>query len=209
MPQTKIFDIDLDALDRDGICAAQTPSGASNLTLNGALGATLDYARIIGIYSGGDVSNRTFTINGTNANGETISQASITGPNAGTVVSSKLFKTITSIAISGAAAAAVEVGNVQTTLSAEDICYPLNYRASRAPRYVVDVTGTINYTIYESFGDLASADSQVWLALSAHSAKTADTNADGTPGAKAMKVVINSYSDTAELQCYVNQTNGP
>ena len=205
MPKIKRIDVDLDNYDRDGIAQSQTPSGAANLTLNGALGTTLDYGRIIGIYSGGDDSNRTFTITGTDPNGNTITET-VTGPNAGTVVSTKYYKTITTIAISGAAGSAVEVGNVQTTLSAADRAIPLNTYASRAPQYVVDITGTINYTIQETFDDLATLTSVVWLPLSAHTGKTADTNAAGTPGARAMRVVVNSYSDTAELQCFVSQT---
>ena len=132
----------------------------------------------------------------------------MTGPNTTTVSSTKFYKTITSIAISQASVGAITVGTVATTLSAADRVIPLNWRSPRAPQYIVDVTGTINYTIQETFNELGSGvTALVWQPLAAHTAKTSDTNAAGTIGATAMRVVINSYSAGAELQCYITQSN--
>jgi hypothetical protein len=71
--------------------------------------ATLTPPRPVTIYSGGDVSNRTFTVYGTDRVNAPMTEV-ITGPNATTVQGNKIFKTVTRIAISGAAGAAVEVG---------------------------------------------------------------------------------------------------
>lgn len=204
----QIIDIDLDAMDRDGIAAAQQTTDGTALTLNGVLGTTLDYARIIGIYSGGNLSGTTFTVAGTNANGEEISEAGITGPNAGTVVTTKLFKTITSVTPAATIASDVEVGTVATTLSAESTLFSLEAQLGTTPTYFVNVTGTINYTISETFMPTTTAFADhVFMPLSAHTAKTADTVAVGTLHATGLKVTINSYSSGAELQVYVNQGN--
>lgn len=206
----KTIDIDLDAQDRDGIAQAQTITAATAMTLNGTLGTTLDYARIIGVYSGADVSSSAFTIVGTNANGQSISETIATGPNASTVVSTKLYKTITSVTPSATVAQNVEVGTVATTLSAESQVIPLTSRCGVAPTIQVDVTGTINFSIQETFMDpqQTSTNSIVWSTPTAFSAKTADLVAQLTVHASAMKVVINSYSSGAELQAYIATGQG-
>lgn len=207
-PQT--IDIDLDALDRDGIATAQNITAATPMTLAGALGTTLDYARIIGVYSGADCSSSAFAIAGTDANGGVQTETIATGPNNSTVVSTKLYKTITSVTPSATVAQNVEVGTVATVLSAESQIFPLNFYSGAPASYSVDVTGTINYTVYEAFCPVLSvAPSEVvgWTALSALSAKTADTSSQGTLHATAVKIQVNSYSTGAELQLYINAGN--
>ena len=55
--------ITLTAADDNGISTSQTPSGAGNLTITGALAAagvaTLDIARRVAVYSGSNISTRT------------------------------------------------------------------------------------------------------------------------------------------------------
>lgn len=103
----------LTALDADGIATSQTPSGAGNLTLDGALTSggvlTLPTAQLVTIYGTGAENGKTFTVYGTNENGMAISEA-ITGPNNSTVSSTLAFKTVTRIAVSAATAAAVVAG---------------------------------------------------------------------------------------------------
>ena len=112
---------DLIANDRDGVCAAQTNSGAANLTINGALHSsnTINFTtsaaeqpRKVTIFSaGGDVSSITFTITGTDFLGAALEEV-ITGPAAdATVTSSNFFNTITQIASSGAVTGNIEVGS--------------------------------------------------------------------------------------------------
>ena len=102
------------ATDRDGICASQTPAGAGAVTINGALAsggvATLGAVSAVTVYSASDISNRTFDITGTDYYGAALSETGLTGPNNSTVVSSKSYKTVTAVTISGAAAGAIEVG---------------------------------------------------------------------------------------------------
>ena len=205
MPRVKILDVDLDNVDDNGIAESQTPLAGGNLTLDGALGTSLDYGRILVLTTAANESARTFTFTGTDADGNVVTET-MTGPNATTDVTTNFYKTITSIAVDAATAGAVYVGTVNTTSSAADRTVPLNYRASRAAHYIVDVTGTINYTIQETFDDISDSSALTWLPLTAHSTKTADTNAAGTPGATAMRVVVNSYSNGAELQAHITQT---
>jgi len=105
----------------NNVCLSQTPSGAANLVLNGAIcsavptGSAVAYLGAnnrIYITSGSDISNRTFTITGLyqSVSGLSSQTETLTGPNASTVASQKTYYSISSIAISGAAAGALTVG---------------------------------------------------------------------------------------------------
>tara|TARA_R100000742_G_C4266242_1_gene84334 strand:+ start:270 stop:875 length:606 start_codon:yes stop_codon:yes gene_type:complete len=100
--------------DRNGVCAAQTPSGSGNLTINGALSdggaVTFDQARQVTVYGGSDESAKTFTITGTDETG-TAATETITGPNATTATGSTYFATITQVAVDAATTGAVEIGS--------------------------------------------------------------------------------------------------
>ena len=101
------------ATDADGIATSQTPSGAGNLTLDGALtsgGAlTLSNQQFVTITGGSDESGKTFTIYGTSEIGSSISE-DITGPNAETVTSTLCYKTVTRIAVDAATTGAITAG---------------------------------------------------------------------------------------------------
>ena len=101
------------AYDRDGICASQTPSGAGNMTLNGARVtsgvAYMDVPRCVSVYGGSDESGKTFLFTGKDEYGQTMSEL-VTGPNNTTVYGAKAFWTVTSVYASAATAGAVEIG---------------------------------------------------------------------------------------------------
>lgn len=162
-----------------------------------------------------DQSGATFTITGTDADGKAQTEA-VTGPGSGaTVESSKYFKTVTGVTIaSGAACGTVDMGTVDEAASKT---IPLNHMSSTPATVQVDVTGTIDYdiqvTLQDPF-DTASAapfnfDDQedlAWVNDGNFGAKTADLLDDlATAGVRAMRIVTNSYSATAELQVYVTQ----
>ena len=211
MPHIQTITLTPTAASANAISLSQKPTGggANALLLNGAqAGGPYEMARIIAIASDGDDSGHTFAIVGTNSNGEAQSETIAVGPNGATVVSTKFYSKITSITISAAATGNLTVGTVGTTLSGISNVYPLNYRAYRAPLYIAHVSGTLNYTIKESFDELGSGIANLTqIPLSAHTAKTADTNAAGTFGARSMEVVLNSYSTGAILTVYVTQAN--
>jgi len=107
-------------LDRDGICAAQQTAGAGSLLLNGALVAngsatigsrTDNFGRCVGVYSGGDLSARTFTVNGLDVYGAPMTE-NIAGPNNTTTAGVKAFWRVTSVTVNGAVGTNVEVGTI-------------------------------------------------------------------------------------------------
>jgi len=200
----KLIDIDLDAVDADGIAQSQTPTEAGNLTLNGALGTTLDYARVLVLTTAADETTKTFTITGTGSSGEAIVEE-LTGVNNTTALTTNYFKTITSIAVSAATAGAITFGTSAATRAAQSQAVPLEYLNEVPATYHVTVVGTINFTVLESFDDLlkngvGSDTGTNFHALTALEAKTATTTAVGTRGSTAVKIRVNSYSSGAEVQ---------
>ena len=101
-------------LDADGICLSQTPSGAGNMTMAGALVtsgvAYFDVPRCISITTGNDESGKTFLVTGTDEYGQTMSEL-ITGPNNTTGFGAKAFWTVTSVYCSAATTGAITVGH--------------------------------------------------------------------------------------------------
>ena len=107
------IEADTDAADPDGIATSQTPSGAGNLTINGAKAsggvATFNAARQVTITSAGDDQARTFTITGTDVNGNALTEA-VAGADTAAATSTKHFLTVTQIAVDDATAGAVTAG---------------------------------------------------------------------------------------------------
>jgi len=208
----KEFDFDLADADPDGICEAQTPAGAGNMSLNGALVsggvATMDYARRLVIASDGNESGVTFTITSTDPDGYTVSEV-ITGPNATSVESTIYCGDVAQIAISGAGTGNITIGTV------DEICsqtIPLDSRSESVARLNVDVTGTIDFTVQQTFDDVqvngqSAHQNAQWLNISALATKTADTTSEATQSATAVRFIVNSHSAGAEAQMNLLQPN--
>ena len=109
------------AADDNGISASANPSNNADLTIGGALhsGNTVTNAggRIVEITSAGDDSGIDATVIGTDVNGDALSETIDLG-NAGAVVTSAHFKTITKIQMIGNSAGNIIAG---TTTSAADV----------------------------------------------------------------------------------------
>lgn len=211
------IDVDLETADLDGLASA-VDSNAVAIVMDGdLLDSNLLFTsadglgRIIVIVDADTdtQSDVTFTIVGTNANDEAISDV-VTGPGSGlTVASAKYFKTVSSISASAAQGGTekIDVGTRGTTLSAATKAYPLNSRDSVAPMVSVDVTGTLNFTVQQTYDNLLTdtdASGNIrWEDVTALASKTADTTAQLGIGCRGMRIVINTYSTGAELQAIV------
>ena len=110
------------AADDDGIGAEQSLSSAGDLTLNGVLDTSNNDNINLGEgaqveMSTGDDSGVTFTITGTDVDGNAQTEV-ITGGKSAKASGSKVFKTVTKVAASGKAADKVKVG-IKESLSNE------------------------------------------------------------------------------------------
>ena len=101
------------ALDADGISVAAAVGNNAALVIGGALASggavALSHGRIVTILSAGDDSAKSFTVTGTDVDGDSQTE-SITGANAGTATGSKYFLTISGISAVGNPAGNVSAG---------------------------------------------------------------------------------------------------
>lgn len=202
----KEFDIDPANANLTGF--ASNVTGASfTLTANDS-GDGLAHQVSIRNDSVTDHSGKTVTLVGTDADGYALTEV-VTGPaGSATVESSGYFKTLTSATPSATIGAdTFDIGWVDE-VSSQTI--PINWRAQNGATVNVDVTGTINFTVQETFDDVqvdgqSAAQNVQWVNISALAAGTADATSTATVGARAIRMVVNSYTDTAELQMNVVQ----
>ena len=200
------------------VAASQSP-GAGAITL-AAGAASIDTAvggRIIGLTSGSDDHLITFTVTGIDANGVAATEA-VTGASGapGTSVTTKFYKSVSSITHTGSVAGTFTAGTVGTTLSTSSQMIPLN-SYNRVPVEVsVQITGTINFSIKETFdkimggillSDTVLPSAATLVTPTALSAKTANTVAPLDIGATGMVIVINSYSTGATLKANIITSN--
>lgn len=151
----------------------------------------------------------TFTIVGTDANGMAQTETGIVGPASGaTVVSTKHFKTITTIQPSATMGALV----VSVGISAESVTpmIPLEWRSIAAAAMTVKVTGTVDFTVQETYASpFANAHADCpWVNVTALAAKTATTSATVTVGAQAVRLKTNTVTNGATLTWYITQSSG-
>lgn len=208
MADLKQIDMDLDNVDVDGIAASQSPDEDAALVLNGALGTTLDFARQLIVTTGGNTTGTTLTITGTDENGVTITEA-VADVNT-TAETTKYFKTVTSAQLSGAdPATTYTLGTVDEAVTKT---FPLEYRNNRAATVAVTVTGTIDFTVQETFDKLFvldNLDELAWYDVTALATKTANTRSPITAGATGIRVKVNSYTNGAELKIMISQGDHP
>jgi hypothetical protein len=213
-----VFDVDLIDVDDNGIAENQTTAGADDLILNGALadlGTALEFEVVtagysagtggvqIAIDSAGDVSAVNFTVTGLDENGKSQTET-ITGVTTTAVESTKYWSKITSIAADAAVASNVFVGPVDESATK---MYPIDWRSTEACNIHVDVTGTIDFTVQQTFANVLAGETPVWTDITALAAKTADTTSTAAIGATAIRLKVNSYSSGAELQMYTSQVS--
>ena len=201
------------AADTDGICTSQTTTAAANLTLDGALCATINgnsvyapsvsstagtadgaWARKIGITSDGDDSGITFTVTGTDVDGKALSET-VTGPSSTTAYTTNStaanFKSVTKIATNGATTGNITVGTA--AVAADVYC-----RALGTIPYQSTVTG-IKVWVAEAFNagtadpmEIGKSDDPDYLADIATGVARAVTTTGNTGGAVTVDATQNA-----------------
>jgi len=201
-PQT--FDVDLADASLTGF-ASNVTGAAFTLTANAATDG-LAHQVSIKNDSATDHSGKTVTLVGTDPNGNALTEV-VTGPTGtATVESTGYFLTLTSATPSATIGAdTFDIGWVDEVASHT---YPIDWRAANPCAIHVVVTGTINYTVQETYENVLAGETPVWTAITAFSAKTATVAGTATVGATAIRLIVNSYSSGAELQMYTSQPVG-
>ena len=133
------------ALDADGISVAAGVGNNAALTIGGALASggscTFDAGRIVTILSAGNDAAKSFTVVGTDVNGDSQTE-SITGANAGTATGTKFFLTIASITAVGNPAGNVSAG---VNASAADVVFAGRSRLKGIYLTSTATAGTVDF----------------------------------------------------------------
>ena len=200
-------------LDADGVAASQTPSGAGAVTINGALAsggvATFASPQIVTIYSGSNISNRTFDVTGRNRDGNTISETSITGPNNATVATTKYFKEVTGVTISGAAAGAITIGvNGLGTSQIIPLDVYAKMNTSVAVTAVTGATYKLQYTYDNVQASTWPNGTQTWFDHATMTAKTDATDATVNNPVSAVRLTITTASSPQSVVARIVQSGG-
>lgn len=207
MPRLKKFDIDPANVSLTGLLSNAT--GATWTLTATSAGDGLAHQISIRNDAAVDHSAKTAVLTGTDADGRAQTETvNLPGVSA-TVESTKYFLTLTTIVPSATIGSdTMDIGWVDEVAS---ITYPLNRHADTGALCQLDLTGTANFTvqvttenIQQSFTDQESIP---WVATQDTDLVGASANQIGSldAGATAMRVLINSYTDTAELQVYISQ----
>lgn len=154
------------------VCDSQSP-GAGVILINGTLAsggvATCGAAQILKISTAGDESTRSFTVTGTDENGdaqsETVSSISV-GSNKDTT---KYYKTITEITHTGTLVGAISVGTTVGSLSSAFKFYK-QVSPARIAVGISLVSGTSTYTLQDCF---TNAPHTLWMDNATVTSKTA------------------------------------
>lgn len=189
------------------IATSQTPAGAGNVVLDGALAVggvipDLSLGYIVSLTSAADISNRTFLITGFDQDNHAQTET-ITGPNATTVVSTKFWRSITTIAISGAAAGAITIGTPNATLCAVTPTYCVD-GGEPYTSVTADIGGTINFTLQKCSERPTAGETPNWRTLQAAGAVDVEALQTGPIG--AVRALISSYTNTATIALSILQT---
>ena len=149
----------------------------------------------------------TFTIVGTDQNGNAQTETGIVGPASGaTVTSTKYFKTITTVqpsATMGGLLVSIGVSAISLTQ-----VIPLDRRSVASAGLTVAVTGTINYTVNETFADVFDLSLVApYTPITALTTKSATTSATTTVSATGVELIVNSVTNNATFTIYLNQAS--
>jgi hypothetical protein len=206
--------MDLDDADPNGVFVDQQLGAAGNFTLNGAgvsggVWTSPDgFAKQIGLESSGDLDEVTFTVTGFADLARNIPLVeALVGADNGTVETAGYFAVITQIAASAAVGTNIEAGPVDEAVSQ---IIPLNWRGGNVAINVT-VTGTIDYTVQQTFDDVQDIDNHP-LDWDDHDdselvGATATKNGNYVAIPRAMRVKVNSYSSGAALTINVSQSD--
>ena len=219
----KKYDIDPANLDPDGIAESQTVTAGNSLALNGALCdlGTAGQFDIGDAYStgvggvrllfdaAGDISTAVFTITGVNQDGAAVTET-VTGVTTTAVSTVNYYSQVTAIAVSVATATDCFVGTVTGEMVSPT--YVLNrYADENAAVAVSGYTGTIDFSIEQTLDNIAvdGATSAAWFAPTnatgtALTGATSDIAGILDQNATGARLIVNSYSDGAELQFHVS-----
>lgn len=157
-----------------------------------------------------DHSGKTVLLTGTDENGRPQTETVTAPGSSATVTNTKYFKTLTAAVPSATIGA--DTFNIGWANALAAPIKLLNWRSESVANINVDITGTINFTVQQTFDYPLQTDAQLqaaqWTSITALASKAADTLAQANLGATGLRLIVNSYSNGAQVQANVIQPAG-
>ena len=206
------FKVDMDPANTSNIVFAD---GAEGATFTLTAYSNPDCLAHVVTITGEEVTNheaKTCILVGTDADGRPQTETVNLPNGTATVTSTKHFLTLTSATPSATTGTdGMDIGSGDDIVSKT---YPLNHWSDIAAPALLDVTGTIDVSIQLTFDPPNRPDeftwtdqsTPVWVDSTNFSNETADIFSTLDAGAYAARFRINSYTDTAEVQGWISQT---
>jgi len=196
------------AANATGIATGLT--GAGPFTTFTANGAGDNMGHQLSFTSAANLSGINLTVVGVDADGNPRTET-LAGPNANTVNSVRDYLTITSITASSTLGA--NTMNVGWTAVAVSQMFILDQRSGIGARFGLQVTGTINYTVQETWHPVflpqppwgTYQENLPWANDANLTNQTATANAQLPPEMTAARIVVNSVTAGATIDAWVNQ----
>ena len=195
----------IQATDTDGIAQSQNPAGAGDLTLNGVLVsggvATLSAAHILTLACTSNETGETWTVYGTDADGNSISEA-VAGVNNTSTNTTKYFKTVTQITVT-AAATGMTVGHTSTNgcVSQSIKLSPPRHGKKVSWQVNIPTGGTATYTVQHT---LMQTPGAVWNSNASYTGLTA--NSDGYYLAPVRSIRLQSTAMSSSIELHPFET---
>ena len=209
----KIFDFDPANASLTGF--ASNVTGATFTLTTTATTDGLAHQVSIRNDSATDHSGKTVTLVGTDADDKAITEVVTAPGTSATVESTGYFKALTSATPSATIGGdTFDIGWVDEFVSKT---IPLDFRANTPATIQITVTGTINFDVEATLDNplepagtapfaFTNQSDLDWLNDGNFTGKTASLVDDlAIAGYRAIRVVVNSYTDSAELQVYMTQ----
>ena len=200
----KLIDFDVADQGTDTIASADEAGDGEALTLLETTPGD-GFAHKVILTPSGSVSD-SYTITGTDADGKAQTETLATDTT-NAVTSAKYYGTLTEILNCTAGSETIDAGWTDDAMSQT---YQLNRLSSGAATIVTVVTGTIDYDIQMLIGVRVGTLAKplqdgTWIPITAYDGKTAGVQNTAPVGASAIRILSNSYTDTAEVQVYISQ----
>lgn len=205
-----IMKLDPANVDTDGLADDLTGEGPWGESDFEATAVPDGLAHQLSITSGDDLDEINFTLVGTDADDNEISET-IAGPDNGTVETTKYFKTLTSITASATVGEdTFDVGWVDEFVSPT---IQLNWRLNVPSHWLWSESGTleadIEFTVADPGRFAEQADIPWSLPVSGLDDVQNGEYWEAPAGLVAARVKFNSYTDTAEATVYASQAEVP
>lgn len=200
--------LDLADASTNGIANGLTGAGPWDTSDFTAEGPSDGLAHQLGLASTADLSAITITVTGLDADGVEISEA-IVGPNNSTAESTLYFASVSAISVSATLGAnTLDVGWVDEAASPT---IPLEmYLEGDRTSVEVAVTGTADFDIQVTNSDIRASsspppaqDDSTWLTDANFDGKTASLISPLSQVARALRLIVNSYSSGAALELQI------